>query len=383
MMRRKDCNRRESLAIIASGLVLPALPMRAASAAARRWSMTGEHIGKLDAIDDIMRRFMQERSIRAGAVAAARQGEIAFERAYTWAEPDYPVTETKSPFRLASVSKAFTEALIYLLVETDVLKPGMEVFPYLDLERAALPGQAVDKRLHTITVGQLLDHKGGWDRKAAGFDPCFRMRMIANKLGLATAPTKLDIARFMVGEPLQFDPGSRESYSNFGYLMLGLVAEKAAKEPFGSALKAHALAPLGIEEVFVAHTRKDMRLPGEGFYDQPGTGLTPEFPDKKVLAPLAYGGEGWLTEAMDSAGGLAATAGAVARLAGHYAILGFGLRHDGRWYRSGGMAGTSSGAVSRPDGTDYCVVINTRNIPPSAMSDTVSQIDGVFDATEF
>jgi hypothetical protein len=39
--------------------------------------------------------------------------------------------------------------------------------------------------------------------------------------------------------------------------------------------------------------------------------------------------------------------------------------------------------VSRPDGTDYCVVINTRNIPPSAMSDTVSQIDGVFDTTEF
>jgi hypothetical protein len=47
------------------------------------------------------------------------------------------------------------------------------------------------------------------------------------------------------------------------------------------------------------------------------------------------------------------------------------------------MAGTSSFGVSRPDGTDYCVVINTSNIPPSAMSDVVSQIDGVFDATEF
>src|SRR5262249_28524564 len=222
---------------------------------------------------------------------------------------------------------------------------------------AALPGQPVDGRLHTITVSQVLDHKGGWDRKAAGFDPCFHMRVIANRLGLTTAPTKLDIARFMAGEPLQFDPGSRESYSNFGYLMLSLVAEKAAKEPFGGGLKAHALAPLGIEEVFVAHTRKDQRLPGEGFYDQPGTGLTPERPTKKVLAPLAYGGEWWLTEATDAAGGLAATAGAVARLAGHYAIWGFGLRRGGRWARSGGMAGTSCCAVSRPDATDYCVVI--------------------------
>jgi len=363
--------------------MLSAYPGTAALAAARRWSIAGERVEKLDAVDATMRRFMQERAIRAGAVAVARQGEVAFERAYTWAEPDYPVTETKSPLRLASVSKAFTEALVYTLVQGDAVKLDTTVFPYLGLERAALPGQSVDARLHTITVRHLLDHRGGWDRKAAGFDPCFRMRVIANKLGLRNAPTKWDIARFMVGEPLQFDPGSEERYSNFGYLMLGLVAEKAANDTYGNALKARVAAPLGLDEVFVAHTRKDMRLPGEGFYDQPGTGLTPEFPDKKVWAPLAYGGQGWLTEVMDAAGGLAASAGAVARFAGHYAIWGFGPRRSGRWARSGGMAGTSSCAVSRADGTDYCVVVNTYNIPPSAMSDAVAQIDDVFETTEF
>jgi len=336
--------------------MLPAFATGSASAVSRRWTMTGERVAKLDAIDDIMRGSMQKQSIRAGAVAAARQGEIAFERAYTWAEPDYPVTETKSPFRLASVSKAFTEALIYRLVEADLLKRDTAIFPYLDLERAALPGQSVDKRLHAITVGQVLDHKGGWDRKAADFDPCFRMRMIANKLGLTTAPTQLDIARYMVGEPLQFDPGSRESYSNFGYLVLGLVAEKAAKDSFGNALKAHALAPMGIVDAFVAHTRKDMRLPNEGFYDQPGMGLTPEFPAKKVLAPLPYGGEGWLTEAMDGAAGLAASAGAVARLAGHYAICGYGaaarrsmvpLRRNGGYQQLWSVASRRDGLLRR------------------------------------
>ncbi len=133
----------------------------------------------------------------------------------------------------------------------------------------------------------------------------------------------------------------------------------------------------------MARTRKDLRLPGEGFYDQPGTGLTPEFPNRKVWAPLAYGGEGWLAEVMDAAGGLAASAGAVARFTGHYAIWGLGPRRPGRWGRTGGMAGTSSCAVSRPDGTDYCVVINTRDIPPSAMSKAASQIEGVLEATEF
>jgi len=375
--------RRESLGVVGSALLLSACPRTATSAAARRWSVAGERVEKLDAVDVIMRSFMQERAIRAGAVAVARQGDVLFERAYTWAEPDYPVTGTKSPFRLASVSKAFTEALVYQLAQADAVKLETVVFPYLGLERAALPGQSVDARQHTITLRQLLDHRGGWDRKVAGFDPCFRMRVIANKLGLRNAPTKWDIARFMVGEPLQFDPGSEERYSNFGYLVLSIVVEKAVNKAFGDALRERVTARLGIDEVFVAHTRKDMRLPGEGFYDQPGTGLTPEFPDKKVWAPLPYGGGDWLTEVMDAAGGLAATAGAVARFAGHYAIWGFGPRRSGYWSRSGAMSGTSSYAASRPDGTDYCVVINTHNIPPSAMSDAVSQIDGVFDTTEF
>ena len=107
--------------------------------------------------------------------------------------------------------------------------------------------------------------------------------------------------------------------------------------------------PLGIDGVFRARTRRDQRLPGEGFYDQPGTGLTPEFPDREVRAPLPYGGEGWLTESMTAGGGLAASAGAVARMIGHYAVWGLGLRRANQnWARSGAMAGTSSLAISRP-----------------------------------
>jgi hypothetical protein len=43
---------------------------------------------------------------------------------------------------------------------------------------------------------------------------------------------------------------------------------------------------------------------------------TPEFPDREVRAPLRYGGGGWLTESMTAGGGLAASAGAVARMIG-------------------------------------------------------------------
>ena len=159
--------------------------------------------------------------MRAGSLAVARQGKLLFARAYTWAEPDYPVTQADSPFRVASVSKAFTAAVIHQLLQAKKLELSQPVFPWLGLDRAALPGQTVDPRLATITVQQLINHRGGWNSRAANFDPVFSMRRIARRLGLRVGPSSRDIARFMVGEPLQFTPGTQERYSNFGYVMLG------------------------------------------------------------------------------------------------------------------------------------------------------------------
>jgi CubicO group peptidase (beta-lactamase class C family) len=329
-----------------------------------------------------MQRLLQRYAVRAGSLAVARQGKLLFARGYTWAEPEYPVTQADSPFRLASVSKAFTAAVIYQLLQAKKLDLSLPVFPWLGLDRAALPGQTVDPRLATITVQQLINHRGGWDSRAANFDPVFSMRRIARRLGLRVGPSSRDIARFMVGEPLQFTPGTQEHYSNFGYVMLGLVAEKAGASAFHDLVRDQVAAPLGIDRVFRARTRRDQRLPGEGFYDQPGTGLTPEFPDREVRAPLPYGGEGWLTESMTAGGGLAASAGAVARMIGHYAVWGLGLRRANQnWARSGAMAGTSSLAISRPDGLDLCFVVNTRNFGGAkAMGETSNDINRALDS---
>jgi hypothetical protein len=138
------------------------------------------------------------------------------------------------------------------------------------------------------------------------------------------------------------------------------------------------VAPLGIEPVHLARTRKERRLPREGFYDQPGSGLTPEFPDREVRMPLPYGGGGWLTESMDAPAGLAASAGAVARLIGHYAVWGFGPRRARETTaRSGVMSGTHSFAISRADGLDLCLIINTRS---TAIDAATWEITRVLDA---
>jgi CubicO group peptidase (beta-lactamase class C family) len=346
----------------------------ASAATPRRWLVTGEADRKLDALDDAMQFFMQHHAIRSGALALARDGRTLFEHAYTWAEPDYPVAQSESPFRLASVSKAFTAALVHELVQTRRLDLDAPVFPLLGLDRPALADQRVDPRLSTITVRHLIDHRGGF----SAFDPVLRMRDVARRLGLHVAPTAHDLARFMVGEPLQYTPGTQSRYSNFGYLMLGLVAAKVTDTDYPAALATHVAAPLGIEPVHLARTHKERRLRREGLYDQPGSGLTPEFPDRAVRMPLPYGGGGWLTESMDAPAGLAASAGAVARLIGHYAVWGFGRRRAGETAaRSGVMSGTTSFALSRADGLDICLIINTRS---TAIDAATWEITRVLDA---
>ena len=347
---------------------------------ARQWTVTG-HSGSpaLAKLDEVVREFMTTQGVRAGSLAVARNGSVKLARGYTWAEAGYPVTQGNSPFRLASVSKAFTCAAIKTLYDAKKIAPNTAVFPLLGIITKALPSQCLDLRVNSITVQQLVDHMGGWDRDIYP-DAVFHMRNIARTLGLNTAPAKRDLARFMFAEPLQFAPGTNSKYCNFGYVLLSLVIEQASGQRFSDYLKQSVLAPLGITDVFLARSLKTQRLTGEGLYEHNGIGLTPMNPTQEVLAPGAYGGEGWLTESMDGSGGLAASAAAVAKLIHSYAVWGIGGRSPGL-ARSGGMAGTVSLAVSRPDGVDYCYIFNTREVSSDALQklgETVSkQLDSV------
>jgi CubicO group peptidase (beta-lactamase class C family) len=351
----------------------------ASASLARHWEITGVRVKKLDGLDEAMSVFMRRFAVRSGSLAVARRGVIVFNRAYTFAEPGYTVAQPTSRFRLASLSKAFTAALIYELVQAGLVSLDSCAFPLLGLDHPALPSQQPDPRLKNITVQHLLEHRAGWDAKVGNFDPIFSMRDIARRLGLRVGPSRWDIARFMIGEPLQFAPGAEECYSNFGYLMLGLVAEKVARPDFFGLMKQRVTDPLGIENVFAARTHREQRLAEEVVYDQLGTGLTPEFPERDVLMPLPYGGEGWLTESMIPGGGLVATSSAVVRMIGHYAVWGYGPRSASQMLlRIGGMAGTSSLASSRPDGLDFCLIINTHLLggaqdPISAISKEIHQ----------
>ena len=83
-----------------------ALQACAESLLIRRWTVTGDSfIGSIE-IDALVSKFMKAHAIRAMSVAIAREGTLIANRGYTWAEPNYPITQPDTLFRVASVSKS-------------------------------------------------------------------------------------------------------------------------------------------------------------------------------------------------------------------------------------------------------------------------------------
>ena len=179
---------------------------------------------ELAGFEEVFRRFLLERAVPAASLAVVHDGRLVLIAGMaTWigSRPGWCRPET--PFRVASLSKPVTAAAIRRLARQGKLDLEAKVVDLLEVKPPA--GRELDPRWGQITVEHLLNHRGGWDRDEA-FDPMFRTVEIARELGTDPPATAGDVLRYMAGQPLQFEPGDRRSYSNFGYSVLGRIIEK-------------------------------------------------------------------------------------------------------------------------------------------------------------
>jgi N-acyl-D-amino-acid deacylase len=288
---------------------------RKASAAQRPEITTGVADSALSSFDEVMLDFMRKREIPGGALAVSRNGRLVYARGYGYADLDKAeAVQPDALFRIASISKPFTSAAIMTLEQHPRYRLDLDapVFPLLrpTLHLAA----AADPRLDRITVRQLLHHTGGWDRGRSG-DPMFMPLEIAHETGEPAPAGPQTIIRYMVKRPLDFDPGTREAYSNFGYCVLGRVIEALTGKTYETYVQESVLKPLGITRMRIGHTRLVQRAPGEVRYYQPNEPQCPSiFPeDHGAMVSNCYGG--WHLEAMDSHGAWLASASDLLRFA--------------------------------------------------------------------
>jgi N-acyl-D-amino-acid deacylase len=264
----------------------------------------------LEAFDTAVLNLMSNWSIPGAALAITDEGRLVFAHGYGFADTeDLQPAQPDSLFRLASNSKPFTAAATLKLIEQGKLMLSTTAFSVLsDLTPPA--GATVDPRIYDITVQNLLEHTGGWDRDTAGDPPFVYLDTAAEAFG-ATPPATPDLLiRYMMGQPLQYDPGTTYSYSNFGYIVLGAVIQRASGESDADFVRDYILKPAGIYRMQPGASLLSGRLPDEvKYYDYPGAPLVGSaFPPLGALVPEPYGGfstelmlanGGWIASTMD------------------------------------------------------------------------------------
>jgi CubicO group peptidase (beta-lactamase class C family) len=147
----------------------------------------------------------------SGVVLIAKEGEAILERAYGLANRDYEVSnQLDTKFNLGSMNKMFTGVSVLQLVEQGKISVDDTVIQHLP----EYPNQEVAEN---VTIHQLLTHTSGiggevltQEWRESSKDQYKRLK---------------DYLPLFVDKPMQFEPGTQNSYSNAGFIVLGLIIE--------------------------------------------------------------------------------------------------------------------------------------------------------------
>lgn len=334
-------------------------------------------------IDQKVEKFKNYWGLKGVSIAIAKNGKLLYAKGYGLADAENQLNvEPYSRFRVASISKLVTAAAIMKLIEEQKLSLDAKVFGPNGILNNPSFGTPKDKRIYNISIRDLLHHSGGW--RARYGDQLFMTDFIAKSLRIPK-PLKLDdITRFVFTKSLHFTPGTRSSYSNYGYALLGQVIEKVTNLPYEEYVNTTILKPLGITSMSIGRSTRDSSLTDEVAYY--------EVPEAKKITPYnamtgqvskSNGGNdiqllgaagGWVSSSVDLIKLALALDGdnnvpdlldrkmidtMVVRPKGFLPIGWIRATDDGRFVRTGNFAGTSTILVKEPNGVCWVFLTNT------------------------
>lgn len=319
------------------------------------------------AIAKIAHDFMQRFRVPGISLAIARDGKLVLQQGFGIADETTKAQVTPEHlFRIASVSKPFTSAAIFALIEQGRLRFEDLVFG----EKGKLGfdfTKTLPEPVKEITVAHLLTHTcGGWS--IHGADPMF----------LQPAMNHRELIEWTLkNQPLTEKPGTKYAYSNFGYCILGRLLEKLTGLPYAQAVQKEVLAKCGITT---------MRIGGNTLADRAKMEVTYYANDPGVL--LGIHPYGMNVTRMDSHGGWIARASDLVQFAMHvdgfpappdilrtetiktmttpttanpgYAC-GWAVNKVPNWWHGGSLPGTTSILVRAARGLCWAALTNFRS----------------------
>ena len=373
-------------------LLTTALLLAATQPARAQLPVSGIYVPERDIFDLTMQQIMSNFDIDAGVLAVSNNGVIVYQRGFGFSTPE------NTPMRLASVEKPIVSAAIrQLILDGDLnftdrvfdLGSGLGILPHL-------PWQGLgDTRLAKITVQDLMNHLGGWDFAVpignpplgsgtggqAG-DPQFLTAEIAIQMGNVPIPANREnIIRFMLSQPLQFDPGTIPTggqctnpsgnpaycYSNFGHMVLGRIVEEVSGMGLVDFYHSRVITPdmwVPNQEIIYGRSLSQHQHPLEPFYNCGGCMCQNVFDPFGPMVPCPCGG--FQLEAFQGHGNLVTSAVPLLRYMENY-VVGVQAGAGAPWSLgiggnfTGAFDGTNTSIIQRGDGINIVVLFSRRD----------------------
>lgn len=205
-----------------------------------------------------------------GTVLVARGDEILLNKGF--GKENIEQNSLNGPdtkFRIGSLTKQFTAVLILLLQQDGKLRLEDTIRKYLpDAPRS----------WDRITLVELLGHNSGIPEIQS--DPKFR--------SWAMSPhTHAEEFALFKDRPLDFEPGTKNAYSNSNYLVLGAVIEKVTGKDYGTLLRERIFKPLGMNDSGVDKDGLVLSERAQGYNNENGR-LVPA-PSESMSVPWSAG----------------------------------------------------------------------------------------------
>ena len=183
-------------------------------------------VAQADVVDNYVRAEMTKQRIPGLAMLVSRRGRIIRAQGYGLANVELQVpVKPETIFQSGSVGKQFTATAVMMLVEEGKIGLGDNLTKYFP---DAPPSWK------KVTIRELLSHTAGFTDYPKSFD-------------MRRDYTEAEQLKMVESIPLAFAPGTSWSYSNLGFLTIGILIHKVTGEFYGDFLQEHIFQPLDMQ----------------------------------------------------------------------------------------------------------------------------------------
>jgi CubicO group peptidase (beta-lactamase class C family) len=327
--------------------------------------------------------FLRQWNLAGMTMSVVKDGKLVYAHGFGYSDVEAKQSVTPGQlFRIASVSKLITAVAIMKLVEHKLISLDSKVFGPNAIIKDPIFNSVKDPRLYKITVRHLLAHAGGWSLHYG--DMAFNSLLVLELNGEKGVATMDSYCRFIASRKLHFEPGTRSSYSNMGYMFLRKVIESVTGETYEKYVTNEILKPIGITDMHIGRSfLSERRFNEVKYYQSDDNELVSCFDGTGRMVPKPYGGNpiellgpagGWISSSVELAKLMVMVDGfknvpdmlpnnLISQMVENKFFRGpLGwkvVKENGDWIRTGSMAGTSALVKRQSNGFSWVVILNS------------------------